>query len=1174
MRQLPRKGHPAVFPFVIVAALSLILIVPPALADSRGAELCLTVQQTPPLFQSGKGCALVIGVSKYRHLAGEKQLSYADDDARAFVDEYLKKRELTGLLFAQDKEEEKKADRVTLLVDEGATIDGIDKALDKFVQDSAGASIAYFYFAGHGDLVGNEGYLMAHDSRADSLRTALSTTQLLESLRRLACKDIVVIIDACRSGIFGDGAPHNPVALLARMGLSQRTIGRYCMITACQEGERAIELDELGHGVFTFHLLEALGEGASDPGALFAKVLLRVRDVAPGMNPTFAGSSASDFLLRIPPPSSGIRAGGTEANLDIAVGEGPPAIVYVDGECVGLCNFFVGRVTTRVSCGPHTVRVDFVDVLPSRLEDAGSCRVLRSFVRRDFKVFKNVTLDVRPEDSSRGSFVSRLARPCLLASLNYDGIAPEVASREGSALDRGRALLEEFLNLKKSGRTDLALLGKALEALADAESKAPRDPEVHVLLGRCCREAGDLRQAASHFEAALALGAKKPEVHLDLAGVLEAQGEWEIAATHLELYLDAEKSYQPAIARRAIDLYRRAGRPREALYLFQSALERAKAERDLAEQSALEEIAKPLKVFEEADAAAARAYEHSAAYRHEDALKEWEAALKGYRESGAMREVVVALLCLGDTEMSLGRFRERIKRYQEALSISEDLGDMSLQACAQYSIGRGFLGLSRYDEALGFFEIALAAFTMVGDGMGKGLAFWGIGMTYEGIGKYDEALKYYMDELATFRKEGDLRGEGGALCDIAWNLQHRGRPKEAIPYCERAFSIARKIDDPYLEGRALNAASSAYDKLGQVEKSLEYKGMALALERKVGDVEGEACMLLNIAMGYLSLGSYDKTLSYAAQALDMFREIGRLDAQGVAFETLGEANWQLCHYEKAIQNFDKALAISRGLKDPFREGEALYAKSSTFLDIGAFQDGLVLCRQALKTLRNTGEVRMGAYSKIEIARSYNNTGRQMEALENCRSALRTFHDIGDKKGEGLCLRMLGEIHARKGRYTEAEKSGRQALKILRDLKIKVGEADAMTSLGVTLTARGRLSEALGLFDKAIPVQRGSERRRELGLALEGKGRVLEKQGSAAKAVECLEEAVKVKESIRSELTRPEFIMAYNKAQEPAYERLINLLLRLGKKKEARDYLERSGSERLRKKLSGKVKQFP
>jgi len=211
--------------------------------------------------------AVVVGVGTYdsREIP---RLRYSVADAEA-VAQALRERsgfKKVNVLLLTDRAERK------------PTLRNLKWALGTFLARSARKDdTALIFFAGHGapevDASGRERdglakYLVPIDADPDDLyATGLPMEEFETIFNRIEAERVVVFLDACYSGAAGGRtfaskrtrAAGPDEAFLERLGRSR---GR-AILTASRAAEVSVELSELGHGLFTYYLLEGL-RGAAD----------------------------------------------------------------------------------------------------------------------------------------------------------------------------------------------------------------------------------------------------------------------------------------------------------------------------------------------------------------------------------------------------------------------------------------------------------------------------------------------------------------------------------------------------------------------------------------------------------------------------------------------------------------------------------------------------------------------------------------------------------------------------------------------------------------------------------------------------------------------------------------------------------------------------------------------
>jgi uncharacterized caspase-like protein/tetratricopeptide (TPR) repeat protein len=106
----------------------------------------------------------------------------------------------------------------------------------------------WFFFAGHGMRNNNGDYLILADSNPQRIdRTGLSLGYITERLRKWGAGNVVMFIDACRNE--NSGARSEDLSAANHQGI--------ITFYSCGTKQKSYEIDKLGHGSFSYGLLEA-----------------------------------------------------------------------------------------------------------------------------------------------------------------------------------------------------------------------------------------------------------------------------------------------------------------------------------------------------------------------------------------------------------------------------------------------------------------------------------------------------------------------------------------------------------------------------------------------------------------------------------------------------------------------------------------------------------------------------------------------------------------------------------------------------------------------------------------------------------------------------------------------------------------------------------------------------
>jgi len=221
--------------------------------DNLSATRTLNVTR---VVDRGKIWAVVIGISQYRAV---QPLRYADKDALAFHD-YL--AQYIGI----------PKEQTTLLLNDQATLMNLKRTLGTDLRRKAGErDTVIVYYAGHGapeadasagDDDGLEKYIVPYDADPrDLYTTGLPMREIETIFQRLTPERIIFISDSCYSGATAGRtfATASRRAVVSETFLNRLSKGKgRIVLSASKASEVSEEREELGHGVFTYYLLEGL----------------------------------------------------------------------------------------------------------------------------------------------------------------------------------------------------------------------------------------------------------------------------------------------------------------------------------------------------------------------------------------------------------------------------------------------------------------------------------------------------------------------------------------------------------------------------------------------------------------------------------------------------------------------------------------------------------------------------------------------------------------------------------------------------------------------------------------------------------------------------------------------------------------------------------------------------
>ena len=202
---------------------------------------------------------LVIGINLYKN--PKYNLNYARADAKAFTEAITSG---SKNLFAKVN--------ATVLNDAEATKEGMMAAFEKIKMAAGPKDLFVFYYAGHGVINDKkEFYLVPYDvtqlyGNDDALaQKGFSASALQQMSKDIKAQKQLFILDACQSaGALNVVAGARGAAEEKAIAQLARATGTY-WLTASSSEQFASEFSQLGHGSFTYCLLEAFKGDANPP---------------------------------------------------------------------------------------------------------------------------------------------------------------------------------------------------------------------------------------------------------------------------------------------------------------------------------------------------------------------------------------------------------------------------------------------------------------------------------------------------------------------------------------------------------------------------------------------------------------------------------------------------------------------------------------------------------------------------------------------------------------------------------------------------------------------------------------------------------------------------------------------------------------------------------------------
>ena len=206
------------------------------------------------------GIAYIVSVGINEYANAHYNLRFAVPDARTFTDEVISRQNRLRLY--------EKVEFITLY-DRAATKENILRALAEVAAKAQPEDGVAIYYAGHGTAQNNQFYLVPHDlgyagergklSREELealLAHSISDRELEAAFEQINSGRLILVLDTCNSGQALEAEEQRRGPMNSK-GLAQLAYekGMY-VLAASQSFQAAQEVEQLGHGLLTYALVE------------------------------------------------------------------------------------------------------------------------------------------------------------------------------------------------------------------------------------------------------------------------------------------------------------------------------------------------------------------------------------------------------------------------------------------------------------------------------------------------------------------------------------------------------------------------------------------------------------------------------------------------------------------------------------------------------------------------------------------------------------------------------------------------------------------------------------------------------------------------------------------------------------------------------------------------------
>lgn len=432
------------------------------------------------------------------------------------------------------------------------------------------------------------------------------------------------------------------------------------------------------------------------------------------------------------------------------------------------------------------------------------------------------------------------------------------------------------------------------------------------------------------------------------------------------------------------------------------------------------------------------------------------------------------------------------------------------------SVADSLYKIEEFDLAMEAYAAAIEKYAQIGDADNRAKALLKIGNIYLLKELPQKAAPKYQESVELFHQNGNYQAEINASYNLARAYRLMFDYPLALQFHQRSLELARKIGDETDVCDNLNSMGVIYQELSEFDKAMDCLQEGYLLSQKLGNLEFEYKALNNLGILYDNAGDLTRALDCYQRSLEIVREWGDKQGESIALQNIGVVYANLFDYPRALEYFQRSLELSEELDDTQGITHALTNIGAVYFHLMDFEKSLDVHQQSLELARQQGN-------------------QMIEAAE---------------------LSNMGGIYLELGEYVKANNYLDQCLKLCRKNGYQHIESYAVNDLGRIYLEEGKSEEAIQSFQKAVAISEALNIQNEQRQYYLNLGDCYSRIGNDSPAVVNYKKSVDVTEKIRGSLKVESQKSCYTAGSIQSYEKLVLALLRVKRREEAFNYVER------------------
>ena len=249
------------------------------------------------------------------------------------------------------------------------------------------------------------------------------------------------------------------------------------------------------------------------------------------------------------------------------------------------------------------------------------------------------------------------------------------------------------------------------------------------------------------------------------------------------------------------------------------------------------------------------------------------------------------------------------------------------------------------------------------------------------------------------------------------------------------------------------------------------------------------------------------------KALAAFRTLRDRSGERITLVKLGDTYRAVGQYAKAITFYEPALAIARELHDSVAEARTLNNIGFVHRAMSQYGEAIGYYEQALAIERGVTDRDGEAATLSNLGLVYRSLSQYAKAISFYERALKLERDAHDGAGEGATLNNLGYAYDSLNEHDKAIGLYKQALQITHDAHDPAGEGIILNNLGGAYHSKNEYARAIGFYNEALVIARKTGHRRSEGAILSNLGGAYRAMRQYTKAIAFYQRSVGIRREV-------------------------------------------------------------